>query len=152
MTPWVQRLIVANVLVYFLQQTVSRELMSLLVFVPAYVIVRPWTLVTYMFLHGSVTHILFNMFGLYMFGSPVEQVFGVTDHQPSVAKSAAALYPTARLMRYLVLLQTRSAASDGPPGAMRPAEARIAMKALRNPTGARLRKVLSRAMRIQATS
>jgi membrane associated rhomboid family serine protease len=36
----------------------------------------PWQLVTYAFLHGGFTHILFNMFGLYMFGSPVEQVFG----------------------------------------------------------------------------
>ncbi len=36
----------------------------------------PWQLVTYAFLHGGLLHIGFNMFALYMFGSPVEQVFG----------------------------------------------------------------------------
>jgi membrane associated rhomboid family serine protease len=33
-------------------------------------------LFTHMFMHGSVAHILFNMFGLYMFGSPLVQMWG----------------------------------------------------------------------------
>jgi membrane associated rhomboid family serine protease len=37
---------------------------------------EPWQLVTYSFLHGSVTHIFFNMFGLYSFGSTLEELFG----------------------------------------------------------------------------
>ena len=37
---------------------------------------RPWQLLTYAFLHGSWTHLFFNMFGLYMFGSQVEALFG----------------------------------------------------------------------------
>jgi membrane associated rhomboid family serine protease len=32
--------------------------------------------VTYGFLHGSLTHIFFNMLALYMFGSDVERLFG----------------------------------------------------------------------------
>ncbi len=36
----------------------------------------PWQLVSYAFLHGSMLHLAFNMFALYMFGSPVERVFG----------------------------------------------------------------------------
>ncbi len=32
--------------------------------------------VTYMFLHGGFTHILFNMFALWMFGSVIERVWG----------------------------------------------------------------------------
>ena len=32
--------------------------------------------VTYMFLHGSLTHIFFNMFALWMFGSVIERVWG----------------------------------------------------------------------------
>jgi membrane associated rhomboid family serine protease len=36
----------------------------------------PWQLVTYGFLHGGVTHIFFNMFAIYTFGSTLEQFFG----------------------------------------------------------------------------
>jgi membrane associated rhomboid family serine protease len=35
-----------------------------------------WQLVTYSFLHGGTVHILFNMLGLYMFGSDIERLFG----------------------------------------------------------------------------
>jgi len=35
-----------------------------------------WQLVTYMFLHGGVFHIAFNMFTLWVFGVPLEQAFG----------------------------------------------------------------------------
>lgn len=35
-----------------------------------------WQPVTHMFMHGDFMHILFNMFGLYMFGSPLERVWG----------------------------------------------------------------------------
>ncbi|GAB5565044.1 MAG: rhomboid family intramembrane serine protease [Winogradskyella sp.] len=37
---------------------------------------QPWQLLTHMFMHGDIMHILFNMFALWMFGSAVEQVFG----------------------------------------------------------------------------
>jgi membrane associated rhomboid family serine protease len=69
-------LLIANVLVYFVQQTVSPAFTASLEFVPAYILTRPWTMVTYMFLHGSITHILFNMLGLYFFGSRVEMRLG----------------------------------------------------------------------------
>jgi len=36
----------------------------------------PWQLLTYGFLHGSPMHILFNMFGLWMFGRELEQLMG----------------------------------------------------------------------------
>jgi len=35
-----------------------------------------WQLVTYSFLHGSLTHLFFNMLALYMFGSDIERLFG----------------------------------------------------------------------------
>jgi membrane associated rhomboid family serine protease len=36
----------------------------------------PWQVVTYAFLHGSVLHLFFNMFGLWMFGSEIERLWG----------------------------------------------------------------------------
>ncbi len=36
----------------------------------------PFQLVTYMFMHASLTHIFFNMFALYMFGRVLEHVWG----------------------------------------------------------------------------
>ncbi len=36
-----------------------------------------WQLVTYAFLHGSIAHIFFNMFALYIFGCVIERSLGV---------------------------------------------------------------------------
>ena len=35
-----------------------------------------WQPLTHMFMHGDFSHIFFNMFGLYMFGTPLEQMWG----------------------------------------------------------------------------
>jgi membrane associated rhomboid family serine protease len=35
-----------------------------------------WQLFTYLFLHGGIGHLLFNMLSLWMFGSPLEQDWG----------------------------------------------------------------------------
>ena len=35
-----------------------------------------WQLLSHMFMHGNINHILFNMFGLWMFGSPLEKIWG----------------------------------------------------------------------------
>ena len=37
---------------------------------------QPWQLVTHLFLHGSFTHIFFNMLALWMFGAVLENVWG----------------------------------------------------------------------------
>jgi len=39
---------------------------------------QPWQVLTHMFMHGGIQHLLFNMFALWMFGTAVEQVFGKT--------------------------------------------------------------------------
>lgn len=36
----------------------------------------PWQIVSYAFLHGSIGHLFFNMLGLWMFGSELEQLWG----------------------------------------------------------------------------
>ncbi|CAM1372048.1 Rhomboid family intramembrane serine protease [Tenacibaculum litopenaei] len=37
---------------------------------------QPWQFVTHMFMHGDFAHILFNMYGLWAFGSVLEQMWG----------------------------------------------------------------------------
>jgi membrane associated rhomboid family serine protease len=78
MTPWVTRLLIANVVMYVLT-LVGPGLVSALMFVPAYVLMRPWTLITYMFLHGGIWHLFFNMLGLFFFGPRLEAELGGRD-------------------------------------------------------------------------
>ncbi len=75
MTPWVKRLLIANIVVFF-PTIASRELYTLLLLYPPAVVFRPWTLVTYMFLHAGVAHLLFNMIGLFFFGPRLEGRLG----------------------------------------------------------------------------
>lgn len=35
-----------------------------------------WQVITHMFMHGGLTHILFNMYALWAFGGPIEQMLG----------------------------------------------------------------------------
>ncbi len=37
---------------------------------------QPWQFATHMFMHGGFAHILFNMFALFMFGTPLERIWG----------------------------------------------------------------------------
>jgi len=69
---------------------------------------RPWQLISYGFMHGSVTHIFFNMFALFLFGLPLEAgwgrwrfasyyftcLVGAGLVQLLVASSSAEVYPT----------------------------------------------------------
>lgn len=75
MTPWVSRLIFLNVLMFVLQLVVP-GLGDALMFVPALLLARPWTIVTYMFLHGGIGHIFFNMLALFFFGPRLEARLG----------------------------------------------------------------------------
>ena len=75
LTPWVRRLLIANVFVFFVQYTMP-AFTDAFVFVPRYVLFRPWTIITYMFLHAGFSHILFNMLGLFFFGPRVEERLG----------------------------------------------------------------------------
>ena len=81
MPPVTRALIIANVAVFLLQTNGFSLLESFALWPPASgdlasPAFAPWQLVTYSFLHGGFSHILFNMFGLYMFGSEVERLFG----------------------------------------------------------------------------
>jgi membrane associated rhomboid family serine protease len=74
-------LIGVNVLIFALTQLFGEEFRYFLVIrmsmIPA--LVKDgwvWTFVTYMFMHGTFTHVLFNMLGLFIFGIHVERQMG----------------------------------------------------------------------------
>ncbi len=48
-------------------------------FVPALLLKRPWTLFTSIFLHADISHLLFNMFALFIFGSYLERIIPQKD-------------------------------------------------------------------------
>jgi membrane associated rhomboid family serine protease len=70
-------LIGANVAVFLLQAFVP-SLMLWLGLVPADVLShgRVWQLTTYMFVHGGLGHIVFNMLALWLFGTELERMWG----------------------------------------------------------------------------
>jgi membrane associated rhomboid family serine protease len=78
LTPWVQRLLIANFAVFVLTAVIP-GLMYDLAFIPGLTLVRPWTVLTYMFAHGGFMHLLFNMIGLFFFGPLLEDRWGSAE-------------------------------------------------------------------------
>ena len=73
----IKQLIIINVIFYFGSQflgDLSYDILALHYFENDKFLISQ--LLTHMFMHGSPSHILFNMFGLWMFGSPLEQMWG----------------------------------------------------------------------------
>ncbi len=78
MTPWVRRLLVANLLVFLLQKTIFLDprFEAAFGFAPLFAVQHPWSFLTYMFLHGELLHLAFNLLALFVFGPPVEERMG----------------------------------------------------------------------------
>lgn len=73
----IKQLIIINIIFYFGSQflgDLSYDILALHYFENDKFLISQ--LITHMFMHGSPSHILFNMFGLWMFGSPLEQMWG----------------------------------------------------------------------------
>lgn len=73
-------LIVVNVAVFLLTY-VSRRILGYLALTPELVLRYNawWQLLTYMFVHGSMWHLLFNMLALFLFGMPLERNLGSNE-------------------------------------------------------------------------
>ncbi len=78
--PMVKRLLIANVAVFLLQYLAAGNGVPLEGWLAVSVegVLRGmfWQPFTYMWLHADPLHLLFNLFGLWMFGTPLEQVWG----------------------------------------------------------------------------
>ena len=69
--------IALNLLVYLINE-ISFETRGIMAMNPVAVVVEGawWQVVTYMYVHGDISHILFNMLGLFFFGTAVEEEMG----------------------------------------------------------------------------
>ncbi len=79
--PGVKWLIIVNVAVYILIGLFGRPIQNdllILHLIPVTVVhnFTLYQLVTYLFLHASISHLVFNMLALWMFGVPLEQTWG----------------------------------------------------------------------------
>lgn len=79
--PVVKNLLILNgiffVATFALQQSTGFDLTSYLgLRYPGSQAFSPYQFITYMFLHGSIPHLIFNMFALWMFGYTLENIWG----------------------------------------------------------------------------
>lgn len=79
--PVVKNLLIINALVFIAQMTFGQSKPYFLENLFALhdvqsVYFKPHQLITYMFMHGSITHLLFNMLALWMFGALLENHWG----------------------------------------------------------------------------
>lgn len=77
--PIVKNLMIINVLVFVAQMIFDKQYdltMRLAMWPVDSPFFRPYQIVTHMFSHGSIGHIFFNMFSLWMFGKILENVWG----------------------------------------------------------------------------
>lgn len=87
-----RNLLIANVVMFLLQQAFGDQLLQYFALWPwgadqvfqagqgvVSIGFRPWQVVTYAFMHGDISHILFNMIALFMFGGTIERTFGTRN-------------------------------------------------------------------------
>ena len=77
MPPVVKNLLLLNIVMYLITMLTGNfmyENFALFYFKSPFF--KPFQLVTHMFMHGGFTHILFNMYTLFIFGSVLERVWG----------------------------------------------------------------------------
>jgi len=79
--PVVKNLLIINGLVFLLQMVMDSSFGFRLedylgLRYPGSQAFKPWQFITFMFLHGDLGHIVFNMFALWMFGYALENIWG----------------------------------------------------------------------------
>ena len=78
MSRWVKRLMIANFAIFVVMAIgiIPPRAIDWLGFAVPGFLTRPWTIVTYMFVHGGFMHVFMNMLALFFFGPPLEQKWG----------------------------------------------------------------------------
>ena len=65
-----------TVIAFFLQMLFGRPFTELFLLDQSRVWFEPWRLLTAVFMHGGLSHLFFNMFGLFIFGPILEERIG----------------------------------------------------------------------------
>lgn len=73
---WYALKLVAVCVIVFILQNVYQDLTDQFSLDSSQFLSRPWTIVTYIFLHGSFEHLFYNMIALGLFGSILERIIG----------------------------------------------------------------------------
>ncbi len=119
MPPVIKLLLISNVIIFFLEPLSTRFMIgnfalwpmphsALAPMLPVVNNFHLWQLVSYAFLHGSLMHLLLNMYALWLFGIALENLWGSRNFavyylvcvigagitQLMVASSSGAVYPT----------------------------------------------------------
>ena len=77
LTDAIKHLIIINVILFVVPQLLKLDFTNMLALhFPKNEYFGFWQYVTHIFMHGSFAHILFNMYGLWAFGTPLEQLWG----------------------------------------------------------------------------
>lgn len=77
LTEGIKHLIIINVIFFIAPQLLQLDFTNILALhFPKNEHFGIWQYVSHMFMHGSFAHILFNMYGLWAFGTPLEQMWG----------------------------------------------------------------------------
>lgn len=77
LTPMVKRLLIANVAAFVVTLLLGAGFVfDWFAFQPTRIFVRPWGVLTYMFVHGGFWHLALNMLVLFFFGPPLESRWG----------------------------------------------------------------------------
>ena len=73
----IKHLIIINVILFVAPQLLQLDFTNMLALhFPENEHFGFWQYITHMFMHASFSHILFNMYGLWAFGTPLEQMWG----------------------------------------------------------------------------
>ena len=101
LTRWVRWLLIANCAVFLvdllLRLTIDFRIAEFFWFRPVDALSRPWTILTYMFVHGDFFHLLMNMLGL--LDRPDSGTYLLLQAAPSLPPDSLAAPPARRCAR-----------------------------------------------------
>ncbi|CAM1333728.1 rhomboid family intramembrane serine protease [Tenacibaculum aestuariivivum] len=77
LTDAIKHLIIINVIMYFAPQFLNLDLTNIFALhYPENEHFGVWQYATHIFMHGGIMHLVFNMYALWAFGTPLEQMWG----------------------------------------------------------------------------